>query len=117
MIKNTPHDYVVTQLGEAPRQVLNRAPRATDIGLLIEVADTTPVKDRGIKPRRYATVGIPSYWIVNRATRAVEVYRSPSDRGITAKYQDHRDFAEGQEVPVLIEGQEVGRLRVRDFLP
>jgi Uma2 family endonuclease len=47
--------------------------------LVIEVADSSLSKDRGVKARLYAIAGIPEYWIVNVADRAVEVYRDARD--------------------------------------
>lgn len=46
--------------------------------LVIEVADTTLQKDRGIKTALYATAGIDEYWLVNLTERVVEVHRRPS---------------------------------------
>ena len=45
--------------------------------LVIEVADSSLPKDRGIKAEVYAEAGIPEYWIVNVPERVVEVHRAP----------------------------------------
>lgn len=45
--------------------------------LVIEVADTSLRKDRGLKVALYARFGIPEYWIVNVQNSTVEVYRDP----------------------------------------
>jgi Uma2 family endonuclease len=45
--------------------------------LVIEVAETSLQKDRGIKTAMYATAGIPEFWLVNLAERAIEVHRLP----------------------------------------
>ena len=95
----------------------NRFPRAADVGLLIEVSDTSYAADRGAKWRRYAAVGIPVYWIVNLDKRVVEVYGSPAGRGKLAKYRDVATFGKDDEVPVVIDGREVGRIVVKDILP
>lgn len=47
--------------------------------LVIEVADSSLGKDRGVKARLYAVAGIPEYWIVNVVDRSVEVYRAARD--------------------------------------
>ena len=47
--------------------------------LVIEVAETSLRKDRGVKARLYAECGVPEYWIVNLAERAIEVHRVPVD--------------------------------------
>jgi Uma2 family endonuclease len=53
-------------------------PRASDVLLLVEIADTTLRFDRGRKLKAYARFGIPEYWIVNLPDRRLEVYRDPA---------------------------------------
>ncbi len=95
----------------------DRSPIAADIGLIIEVSDSSYRIDRGSKWRRYAAVGIPAYWIVNLAKRQVEVYTEPTGRGQSASYQRLATFDADAQVPVTIEGREVGRIVIRDILP
>lgn len=54
-------------------------PRPQDILLLIEVADSTVVKDRTVKKEAYAAAGIDEYWIVNLPDRQVEQYLRPEN--------------------------------------
>ena len=56
-------------------------PRADDVLLLIEVADTTLSYDRSTKLSLYAKAGIPEAWIVNLPSKCVEVYRDPAPAG------------------------------------
>jgi Uma2 family endonuclease len=95
----------------------SRTPQAKDIGLVIEVADISYAKDRGEKWRGYAAARVLIYWIVNVPARQVEVYSAPTGRGIAAKYRDDITFGPDDDVPVVIEGREVGRIAVRDILP
>lgn len=53
-------------------------PQPHDVLLLVEVADSTLKKDRGIKLAAYAKAGIIEYWIVNLADDLIEVYTNPS---------------------------------------
>lgn len=50
---------------------------ASDVLLLIEVADTSIAYDRRVKLRLYAAAGIPEVWIVDAAGEEIEIYRSP----------------------------------------
>lgn len=88
-----------------------------DVVLLVEVADSSYARDRGIKWRKYAEAGIPTYWIVNLAKRQVEVYRQPAGIGVDAAYKTVEVFTDGSAVPVLIAGEEVGQIGVADLLP
>lgn len=93
-----------------------QAPQAGDIGLLIEVADSSYRKDRGAMWRGYAEAGVAVYWIVNIPGRRVEVYARPTGRGRAAKYETSAVFDEAAEVPVHLDGREIGRVAVRDML-
>ncbi len=61
----------------------------------------------------YGPSGIPVYWIVDLVHRRVEVYTEPGPEG----YRACETFAEGQFVPVVIEGQPIGQIAVTDLLP
>lgn len=52
-------------------------PRPGDILFLIEVADTTQEKDRGVKIPLYARAGIPEVWLMDLEQARVEVYGQP----------------------------------------
>jgi Uma2 family endonuclease len=53
-------------------------PRANEVLLIIEIADTSLAYDRGVKRSLYARHGIPEFWIVNLTANEVEVCRAPS---------------------------------------
>ncbi|HKI17791.1 MAG TPA: Uma2 family endonuclease [Isosphaeraceae bacterium] len=90
-----------------------RIPEPGDVALVVEFAESTLDRDQGHKLLAYAKGGIPVYWIVNLVDRQVEVYSDPTPEG----YQSRKDFKSGQELPVIIEGVEVGRIIVADILP
>jgi len=79
-----------------PRPDLYRArkPRAEDVLLLVEVADTSLDYDRRTKLPRYAAAGIPEVWIVNLVDQRVEVYRDPRPDG----YATHTVHARGDSL-------------------
>ena len=90
-----------------------RHPGPDDIALVVEVADSSLAEDRDYAANLYGPAGIPVCWIVNVRGRRVEVYTGPGPRG----YGPPEIFAEGQSVPVVIDGREVGRIAVTDLLP
>jgi Uma2 family endonuclease len=94
------------------RDYTDHSPGPADIALIVEVALSSVAEDR-IQANVYAAAGIPVYWIVNLVERQIEVYSGPS----TAGYSSRVDFLEGQNVPVVIEGVEVGQIVVADVLP
>ena len=62
--------------------------------VLIEVAESSLVRDRGIKLQIYAENGVPEYWVVNLVDRRIEVYTDPSTIG----YGTVRHFEPGQSI-------------------
>ena len=78
---------------------------------------STLQQDAGRKLRKYASVGVPAYWIVDLARRRVEVHRQPSGRGKAAAYKQLTIHDPGEAVPVEIDGRELGRVAVSDILP
>ena len=100
-----------------PMEYFHRTPQAADLALATEVVNTSYAKDRGVMWRRYAASRIPIYWIVNYPKRQIEVHGDPAGRGKSARYESCQIYGEDAEVPVMIDGREVGRIAVRDLLP
>ena len=102
--------------GPRPRRAITRARDVTagDIGLIIEIADSSLAADREVMGRLDAAGGIPVYWIVNLVDQWIETYTSPDP---TSGYQSRVDYRPGEEIPVVIDGQEVGRIAVTELLP
>ncbi|MBY0231194.1 MAG: Uma2 family endonuclease [Gemmataceae bacterium] len=94
-------------------QYWTRHPTASDIGLVIEVANTTLHADRTHMARIYGAAGIPVYWIINLVDGQVEVMTNPTATG----YADRMDYQRGEAVPVVLDGVHVGDLLVDDLLP
>ena len=111
-----PEPDVVVVRGET-RHYLDRHPGPNDVGLVIEVADTTLQRDRGFKKRLYARAGIPVYWIVNLSDNQCEVYTEPSGPEPQPDYRQRQDYGASDVIPVVLAGVEVGRMAVREFLP
>ena len=57
-------------------------PKAEDVFLLVEIADTSIRYDREEKLSFYAKGQIMEFWLVNLPERVIEVYREPSADGI-----------------------------------
>jgi Uma2 family endonuclease len=75
-------------------------PTASEVLLLVEVADTSLGYDSSIKIPLYATFGIPEVWIVEIGGAAIEVYRSPKDGDYAARER----HSSGVLSPALVSG-------------
>lgn len=71
-------------------------PRAEDILLVVEVAESSLRSDRGPKARRYAQSGIPELWIFILADGEIEVSRQPTPQG----YADIRRYRPGDTLTI-----------------
>jgi Uma2 family endonuclease len=111
-----PEPDVSVVRGDA-RQYTNRHPRPDDVALVVEVADATLARDRGQKKRIYAHAAIPVYWIIILVEQKIEVYSDPTGPAVGPDYRRRQDFGPSQQIPVWIDGNEVGRLTVSDLLP
>jgi len=94
-----------------------RHPRPDEIALVIEVSDSSLLRDRVDKGRIYARVSIPQYWVVNLVDRQVEVYTDPTGPVSVPVYRRRQDFAAGTTVPLELDGQAVGTVSVGELLP
>jgi Uma2 family endonuclease len=107
-------DYVQPDLVFVSR---DRAGDSTDRGieappaLVVEVlSPSTAFRDRGLKRERYIRFGVPEYWIIDAATRRVEIYRLVDDPDGPASIAT--ESFDWQPVP----GGPVLTLRLSDFM-
>jgi Uma2 family endonuclease len=94
----------------------DRHPIPEEVGLLVEVADSSLAYDQGDKLALYAEAKIPVYWIVNIPDRRVEVYTQPRG-GKSPTYRKSEFYPAGQSVPVVLAGRTVGAIPVSELLP
>jgi Uma2 family endonuclease len=94
------------------RDYTTRSPGATDVGLVVQFADSSLARDRK-RSRRFALHNVPVYWIINLRDRQVEVYTSPTAIG----YNASQIYKPGDNVPVVLDGTVVGHIGVSDVLP
>jgi Uma2 family endonuclease len=95
-----------------------RHPGPGDIGLIIEVSDTTLLLDRR-KAVLYAAALIPQYWIINVSGRQLEVYANPRQtrKSAPAQYRSKRKYGEAAKIKLVLGGRSVATLAVCDLLP
>ena len=99
------------------RDYRDRHPNASEVAIVVEVAETSLSEDRTLKKQIYAHAGIPVYWILNLVDHKIEVYTEPTGPAEHADYQNRQDFGPEDDVRVVLNTAELGRLRVRELLP
>lgn len=92
-------------------------PVASQVSLVVEVADETLRKDRKVKLPRYAAAGIPEYWIVNLRQRQLERYTRPeagqTELELEPRYGKTEVFAAGES----LDHPDLGAIAVVELLP
>jgi Putative restriction endonuclease len=94
-----------------------KRPQSSDIALVVEVSDSSLSLDTRSVLQNYARANIPVYWIVNIPDTRIEVYSDPTGPDRKPAYRSRRDYALEEEVPVILDGQEVGKVAVKDVMP
>jgi Uma2 family endonuclease len=102
-------DIAVVQLD--PLDYADHHPTVSEVYLVIEVADSSLLKDCGLKAKAYARSHILDYWVLDVTERKLHVFRDPNQDGY-------------QSETVLLEDAVVSPLQfpnaiaiVRDLLP
>lgn len=93
-----------------------RHPGPDDVGLVIEVAETSLAYDEGIKLTIFARNRIPAYWVVNLTDGRIQVYTGPTGRDDAPTYSTRQDYELGSSIPVVLDGQHIGSIRTDDIL-
>lgn len=95
------------------REYLHRHPQGSEIGLVVEVADSSLRRDQVIKKRIYARAGIPVYWLIDLTARRIEVYGDPQG----ADYASRQLLDPSQELTFSLDGHTLGQIAVHAVLP
>ncbi len=92
-------------------------PEPDEIGVVVEVSDSSLIADRRDKGRQYSRAAIAVYWVMNLIDRQVEVYTDPDPSADPPRYQTTTIYTPGQDVPVVLEGVQVATIPAADLLP
>ena len=79
--------------------------------LVVEVADSSLVRDKELKMPLYARCGIPESWLLNIPAKTLEVYRNPEG----GRYWSHQVLRVGDTVSPLSRPE--ARIAVADLFP
>jgi Uma2 family endonuclease len=95
------------------RDYAKSTPKAGDVALVVEVLDSSLRMDSRAVLKAYASNAIPVYWIVNIPRHRIEVYAQP----LGTTYQEIHEYGPDDEVPVVLDGREMGRISAKEILP
>lgn len=93
----------------------DRRPVAGDIGLIIELADSSLKIDTGAKLVAYARAGIATYWVLNLKGNVIHVYADPIPS--EGRYASSTTVGRDGSVPFLLDGSLIALIAASDLLP
>ena len=93
-----------------------RKPSLRDVAMLVEISDSSLAHDSGDKREVYAIASIPLYWIVNIPNRRIDVYTRPTGPVEQPRFESCQSYGPDDEVPLVLDGSEVGRIAIKDVL-
>jgi Uma2 family endonuclease len=100
-----------------PRDYTDRIAGPGDVGLVVEVSDTSLRDDQNVKKKVYAQSAVPIYWIVNIPSRRIEVYTDPTGPDPAPDYRRRAEHGPDDQVTLTLDGREIARISVADLLP
>ena len=100
-----------------PPSFTKKHPSASDVAIVIEVSDSSLLRDQRDKFRIFARAGVPHYWIINLIDMRVEAYSQPSGPADVPAYREFRNYTAAESVPLVLDGVEVASVPVIDLLP
>jgi Uma2 family endonuclease len=86
-------------------------PGPADVLLVVEISNSSFLRDRDVKSHTYARSGILEYWLVNIRARSLIVHRAPTPAG----YEDVFEVSERETIAPLAAPD--ARALVADLLP
>ena len=98
-----------------PGDYRRRHPTVGDVGLIGQVADGSAAFDRA-KADIIARADIPHYWIVNLDDNQVEVFSQPTGSGRKRVYRQREVLRAKSQLDVILDGQTIGSLPIREIL-
>ena len=99
------------------REYFQRHPSARDLGIVMEVANTSLMRDTKDKARIYARAGVPVYWVIDVTNRKIMLHSQPSGPSDAPAYADVRTIQPPDVVPFVLDGVTVATIPAADLLP
>lgn len=100
------------------RDYADRHPVGDDIGLVVEISDSSLQLDRTVKAATYAEARIECYWIINLSEQCVEAHHDPktNDSG-DSEYKSVERLSSDQKLTLNLRGRTLGTIKIADLLP
>ena len=98
-----------------PRNYSGRYPDPAEVGLVVEIAETSLRRDTTVKLAGYAAAGIPTYWVINLIKNVIQTYETPIPA--EGRYESMQTYAVGQAVPLRLSGVLIAEIPASDLLP
>ena len=92
-----------------------RVPTGNDVGLVVELSDSSLRYDTTTKLAGYAEAGIANYWVVNLVKNVIQTFAEPVPT--ERRYAQEAVYTIGQNVPLRLDRVVVAEIPAVDLLP
>jgi Uma2 family endonuclease len=99
----------------APEDYATQHPGPREVYCVIEVADSSLLRDKTTKLRIYAQAGIKQYLIIDLVHRQLEVHEQPSAK--EGRFKRSSVVAAGQTVAIAVGPSASVKIKAKDLLP
>ncbi len=103
----------------SPDDYFDQHPQASEVLLVVEVAESSLRQDRDVKQRIYAQAEIPAYWIVDISQACVEVYTDPQSdsQSHQARYTQMQTVSRAGEISLTLPDGQTLSVAVANLFP
>ena len=88
-------------------------PQAADLGMVIEISDSSLEYDSGVKKQMYALSGVTQYWLVNVEAGQLEVFTEPYAAENEAGYRKRIVYLSTHNAPLELDGNSFGQVDLK----
>lgn len=93
----------------------SRHPGPSDVGVVIEVSDSSLDYDVLVKKEMYALDKVSQYWVVNLKDRQIEVFTDPFNSETHSGYRQQAIYLDGDVLPLVLDNVAVGQLQIGEI--
>lgn len=98
------------------RRTEDRHPEVPEVGLLAEIAVSSLPKDLGERAQKFAQAAVPCYWVADVFGGRVVEHRDPRVMEGVGSYAVIQQYGLDDQIPLVLDGQEIARIPVRELL-
>jgi hypothetical protein len=94
----------------------NRPPRASDVGLIVEIAVSSLKVDLTVRAELFARALVPNYWVADVGGRRIVEHSAPQVVDGVGRYSQVHERKPGDQIRLVLDGREVATIPVAELI-